>query len=152
MQIIIQKATGKALRRATETDARRAMLSLANEFGELEARPIAQTSFGAMEYDDPTPMTEVSDLERTYCSECGRGSIDRPAAELTVVREESRDSDVGSWRFFCPEHVPSGWGTGRRVPGRGLAAAPNEVLCPNCFRYGPVGPTCSSCDHVLSAD
>ena len=150
MQIIIQRSTGRALRRVTEPDARRLIGALAAEFGEVDALPIAHTSFGDMEFNAPRPMVDVTDLDYTYCSECGRGSQERPAADLTVVREESRDSEVGSWRFFCPEHVPGGQPRAGKA-ARSQRTGPADALCPNCFTYAPEGTECGTCGVVLRA-
>lgn len=144
MNIILQKSSGKALLRATPPDTRKYMAGLIAEFGEVEAQPIAQTSFGQMPFNEVRAMAEITDLASTYPSACGRGSIDRPACVLVVVREETAGSPDGNWSFFCPEHRPPGAGRDGGGSARLTVGTPNDVLCSNCFTLVPAGSVCGT--------
>lgn len=148
MNIIFQKSSGKALLRATSPDTRKFMTRLIAEFGELEVRPIAQTSFGTMPFDEVRWMAEITDLASTYCSACGRGSMNRPAADLVVVREETAGSPDGNWSFFCSEHSPAGAGRDNGGSSRQTVGTRNDVLCGNCFTLVPASRVCGTCGEV----
>jgi len=148
LNIIFQKSSGKALVRATSPDTRKLMPRLVAEFGEVEVRSIAQTTFGQMPFDEVRAMTEVTDLASTYCSACGRGSIDRPASELVVIREESTGSPDGNWSFFCPEHSLAGSGRDGGGSSRYVVGTRNDVLCQNCFTLLPAGSVCGTCGET----
>jgi len=140
VQIIFQKATGKPVRRIRSLTAKdKAELEL--QFGEVEAREIRDTALNQMPFDQEMPLEAVFDLPSTFCSECGRGSMERPAAELTVIRRHHRDLDAGAWDFLCPEHsggsVRSSASSSKERGGRA-----RKVICTNCFLEVPVGGVC----------
>lgn len=146
MQIIFQQSTGRALRRAVPGEPRKIAESLREQYGELVFTDVRDTVLGEMEYEKRYRLEDVIDLDRTYCSECGRGSVDRPASEITVIRHRSEQSTAGVWNFYCVEHSsPNEWGTSivnRRAPRK-------EARCPDCYTLTPVGTECAVCGALV---
>ena len=119
MQIIFQKATGKPVRRIRSLTAKdKAELEL--QFGEVEAREIRDTALNQMPFDQEMPLEAVFDLPSTFCSECGRGSMERPAAELTVIRRHHRDLDAGHGTSSA-RSIPAGQAGRVRHPPKSVA-------------------------------
>ncbi|MCK6065762.1 MULTISPECIES: hypothetical protein [Microbacterium] len=147
MQIIFQKSTGKPLRRATENDARAVAATLRKQYGELEFTDVRDTALGEMEYEKRYRLEDVIDLDRTYCSECGRGSVERPASEMIAIRHRSAQTTAGAWNFYCPEHSsPNQWGSS----GARSRAPHREALCSSCFTLAPVGTECAVCGELVN--
>jgi hypothetical protein len=148
VQIIFQKSTGKAIRRATEHDARAAAATLTTQYGELVFTDVRDTALGEMDFEKRYRLEDVIDLDRTYCSECGRGSMERPASEITVIRHRSEQTRAGAWNFYCPEHSsPNEWASS----GSRARAPRNEARCSSCFTLTPVGTECAVCGAMVEA-